>query len=220
MAVRAALAEIGLEDRTYSIDEWLELERRTGEKLEYHEGRVVPWRAMAGGSHEHSVVGANLQYGLGAAVRELQRQHPEAPFCRVHTSDLRIKIAGASRYVYPDAAIVCGEPTYDPLVPSAVTNPVLVAEVLSPSSVRYDMGEKFDYYARLEALRTYVLVAQDDYAVEVRTRTGPQARWVYAFAKTLGEAVRLPALGLALPMAEVYRGIAFEDGEEEAVGVG
>ena len=52
--------------------------------------------------------------------------------------------------------------------------------------------------------------------MEVRTRAGPQARWAYAFAKTLGEAVRLPSLDLAAPMAEVYRGIDFGDGEGEA----
>ena len=216
MARRHALARLGIEDRSYSIDEWIALEGRTGERFEYHEGRLVPWRMMAGGSPSHSMISANVSYLLGVGVRA--QQHPAAGSCRVHSSDLQLKVAGAARYVYPDAAVVCGRPEYDPRVGTAIVNPAVVVEVLSPSSVRYDMGEKFDYYARLTSLRAYVLVAQDDYVVEVRARPSATAPWVYSFAKELDGVATIDALDIALPLAEVYRGVDLDAAGEEDEG--
>ena len=210
MARQLSLAEFGLEDRTYTIEEWQEIEGRTGEKFEYHEGRLVSWRMMSGGSPEHSHIGGNL---IGSIFKNLTASEKLAT-CNVYTSDLQLKVPDTAKYVYPDAAVVCGKPSFDTRIKTAVTNPVVVVEVLSPSSVRYDMGEKFDYYSRLPSLREYVLVAQDEYVVEVRSRAEAGGKWTYAFTKSLKDIVRLDALRVALPMAEVYRGIG--PGEDDA----
>ena len=207
MAQLTSLAEFGLEDRTYSIAEWLAIEERTGERFEYHEGLLVPFRAMAGGSYAHSAIGGNVVYALGAATRERQAARPAAPLCGAHTSDLKLVIPGTNRYVYPDAAVICGKPEYDARVPSAVRNPVVVAEVLSPSSAKYDTSEKFAYYASLPTLREYVIVEQEATWVEVRSRKEADGPWTFAFAKTLDASIELPSLGVLLPMAEIYRGV-------------
>lgn len=221
MARHQSIAHLGLEDRTYTIAEWQALEERTGERFEYHEGRLVHWQSMAGGTVEHSEIGGNLIYVLGGGVRS----RPQDIHCGVHTSDLRIAIPGTDRYVYPDAAVVCGKPTYDTEVSTAITNPLLVAEVLSPSSEKYDTREKFRYYARLDSLRTYLLVDQDDAVIEVRSREEAGGPWAIVFATTSVESGRalegtavIPALGIGLPLAEVYRGIDFTE-EEGSEGV-
>ena len=171
MARHRDLSGYDVEDRTYSIDEWLDLERRTGKKFEYHEGRLLPFEMMAGGTFEHSVISANVTTALqrrffdeGAPAR-----------CRTCSSDLRIKIPGTGRYLLPDGAVVCGEPVFDAAVKTAVRNPVVVAEVLSESSEGYDAGEKFEYYSSLPTLRHYLLVSQLERRVEVRTRADAAA---------------------------------------------
>ncbi len=88
----------------------------------------------------------------------------------MYSSDLQLMITSEDRYVYPDVAVVCGRPTYDSRISTAVANPIVVVEVLSPKSEGYDTGDKYDYYAALGSLRDYVLVAQDWPRVEVRSR--------------------------------------------------
>lgn len=164
---------------------------------------------MAGGSSEHSILGANVLFLLGLEVRNGKVKAMQQTHCNVHTSDLQIFISGLNRYLYPDSAIVCGKPTRDSRVKSAITNPVVIVEVVSPSSISYDTGIKFDYYSSLASLRDYVLVHQDDTLVEVRSRTEAGGRWNIAFAKTLYGVAHLPSISVDLPLAEAYRGINF-----------
>lgn len=221
MVRHQSIAHLGLEDRTYTIAEWQALEQRTGERFEYHEGRLVHWQSMAGGTVEHSQISANA---IGALFKTLLAKGRDMERCNVHTSDLRIKIPGTVRYVYSDAAVVCGKPTFDANVSTAIANPLLVAEVLSASSQKYDTREKFRFYARLDSLRTYLLVDQDDAVIEVRSRERAGGPWDISFATTSVESGRalegsavIPSLGIELPLTEVYRGIDFtEEGGAEA----
>ena len=209
MAVHQDLSAFGIANRTYSVEEWLAIEERTGERFEYHRGRLLSVRAMAGGSFAHSLIGGNA---IGSLFKSLTAE--KIDHCGVHTSDLKIYIEHERRYLYADAAVVCGTPTHDARVPTAITNPVVVVEVLSPSSVSYDTGIKFDYYGSLPSLREYVLVMQDDYRVEVRRRSAAGEPWYLTSASSLDDAVTLPSIGVDLPLAEVYRGIEFDDDDE------
>ena len=211
MAVYQDLSAFGIANRTYSIEEWLAIEERIGERFEYHRGRLLSVRAMAGGSFAHSEIGGNASYLLGRGVRNAQVDGKTEVHCGVHTSDLKIYIEREQRYLYADAVVVCGTPAHDARVPTAITNPIVVVEVLSPSSVSYDTGVKFDYYSSLPSLREYVLIMQDDYRVEVRTRSAPSGPWQVSSARSLEASVTLPSVGIALPLAEVYRGIQFDD---------
>jgi len=204
------LTEFGIENRTYSIEEWQAIEERTGEKFEYYDGRLVHWQMMAGGTIEHSTISANASYVLGVGVRLREQAKPKASLCNVHTSDLQLKLAEGRQYVYPDAAVVCGDPVYDANVPTAIRNPVIVVEVVSPSSARFDSGKKFHHYASLDSLREYVLIEQDDLSVEVRSRKEPGGPWQITFYEGRETVVPLPALDIELPMVELYRGVSFE----------
>ena len=170
---------------------------------------------MAGGTGPHALIGGNVMYMLGALARAKSTPSEQAngngrrEGCGVYSSDLRLMIEAEERYVYPDAAVVCGRPQYDATVTTAITNPVVVVEVMSPKSGPFDSGEKFDYYATLAALRDYVLVAQDRPRVEVRSRAQPGADWTIHIAEGLGAAAPLSALNDGLPLAEVYRLVEF-----------
>lgn len=192
-------------ERHYSIAEWLAIEEASGERYEYHDGFLVSVRAMAGGTFRHALLIANLIGKLDAVVSDPDAARKD---CYVVSSDLRLATESGGKYYYPDAAIVCGSPQYDPVVPTAVVNPVCVCEVLSPSSEGFDSGEKFDRYAELETLLDYVLVSQNRRRVEVRSRASASDPWRYTVFTGTEPDIRLDGLGYSLPFAGVYRGWA------------
>ena len=214
MSYRQDLTAFGLENRTYTIEEWQAIEERTGEKFEFIDGRLVNWQAMAGGTGIHALLSTNF---TGAMFRRFVEGEARYGDCNAYNSDLQLKLPEGRKYVYPDAAIVCGEPVYDTVLKTAIQNPTVVAEVLSESSFQYDTGKKFEYYAKLESLREYVLIRQDEYVVETRTRTEAGGPWQIVFAHEREHVAVLPTLDIELPLAELYRGIRFDWEDEEEV---
>ncbi len=159
------MTQTQLASQTYTIDEWLALEAETGEKYEYHNGELFSVSAMSGGTYAHALLGTNAGGELRQAL--INKDLDE---CDALSSDLQIKInlKNQKRYVYPDAAVVCGEPEFDKRSKNAVLNPTIILEVLSPSSADYDRGLKFNLYKLAPTLRDYVLISQDAYEVEIK----------------------------------------------------
>ena len=193
-------------DRRYSVEEWLAIEEATGERYEYHEGRLVSVRAMAGGTFTHALLISNVSHAFGDIVRAMTNADgsPRTD-CNVLSSDLRLAARSQERYVYPDAAVVCGPPRFDDIVTSAVVNPVCVIEVISKSSAQLDTGDKFDWYAELETLRDYILVDYRRRAVEVRSRAETGAEWHTRLVAAPEMRVPIPGLNAAVDLGEVYR---------------
>ena len=202
-------------DRVYTLDEWQMIEEMTGERYEYHEGKLVSVRAMAGGTGYHALIAGNLMFALGGLARakdansETSNGNGAHVGCGVYSSDLRLMIKSEGRYVYPDAAVICGRPEYDTKIPTAVRNPLIVVEVTSPKSDDFDSTDKFDYYSTLESLRHYVLVSQARPRVEVRSRVAPGEEWTVRVTDALDAEAPLSALDAGLPLAEAYRLVEF-----------
>jgi Uma2 family endonuclease len=148
---------------------------------------------MAGGTVEHSA--------LATAILGLLFAHLRGGPCRPHGSDLQISIRAADVATYADAAVVCDPVERDPDSPTHVTNPRLIVEVLSPTTERYDREQKRLYYQQLDALREYVLVAQDRRRVEVWSRT--DQGWIHAVYES-GAQAPLPSIAYLLDVDELY----------------
>lgn len=193
-------------DQRYTLEQWLAIEEATGERYEFHDGKLVSVRAMAGGTFGHALLIGNVTYGLGKLVRSLtDSSGSRRADCNVLSSDLKLAVRSEERYVYPHAAVVCGRPRYDDAVPSAVINPVCVVEVTSPSSADFDGGEKFDWYAEMDTLRDYLIVDHRRRRIEIRSRARAGGDWHFRlYAEADGE-IDLPGLGLAIELGEVYR---------------
>jgi Uma2 family endonuclease len=117
--------------------------------------------------------------------------------------DLRVK--AESSYLYPDATIFCGEPSFADASVDTLTNPTVVFEVLSPSTERRDRTVKFAAYRRLPSLQAYVLIAQDRPFVECFRRHDPL--WVYESYDALDQVLDLAAIGCRVSLAELYAGV-------------
>jgi len=88
------------------------------------------------------------------------------------------------------------------------TNPTLLVEVLSKSTEGYDRGLKAENYRQIESLRVYVLVSQVKAHVEIFERQG-NGPWLLRDANGLDAVLKLPAIDIDLPLAEVYAGVEF-----------
>lgn len=172
--------------------EYLEIERAAEFRSELVDGEMV---AMSGGSYEHSTVISNL-------AGELRNRLKGRP-CRPTASDLRVFAPESNLYTYPDVVVVCGQPQFLDDRRDTLLNPTLLAEVLSPSTERYDRGRKFGHYREIASLTEYLLVAQDAPRIEQYVRAD-DGRWIFREATGLEASIELPSLGIHLPLAEVY----------------
>ena len=131
----------------YTYAEYLVLEEESSIRHEYLDGEIY---AMAGGSPDHAALAA-------AIIGMLRGRLP--PGCRVFSSDLRVRVAATGLSTYPDATVVCGRTQRSADDPLAVTNPVLLVEVTSPSTEDYDRGEKLRHYTGLPSVREVLIVS-------------------------------------------------------------
>lgn len=150
--------------------------------------------AMAGGTPAHSKLQANLVAMLTAALKDKP--------CGVFTSDLRVRVVATDRSTCPDVTVICGKRAAAIDDPDAVTNPIVIAEVLSDSTEASDRGEKFAHYQRLDSLQEYVLVNQAAKRVEVFLR-GAGVVWTFT-PWTEGQDLTLESLGISLSVADIY----------------
>lgn len=190
------------EARTYlTEEEYLEIERRAEYRSEYFAGEIF---AMAGGSRKHSAIIFNLTVVLGSRLR--------GGSCRGYSSDLRIEISGIGKYTYPDLTVVCGEEIFHDDMNDTLLNPTVIIEVLSPSTEAYDRGKKFEHYRKLESLREYVLVSQDQPRIEtfLRQETG---EWLYRDVSGIEAVARLASIDCEMPFGNIYDNVEFDPSE-------
>jgi Uma2 family endonuclease len=178
-----------------SVDEFLDHEERSQTKHEYYDGVVL---AMAGGSPGHAFLAANLIRDLGSALRGKN--------CRVAGSDLLFQTGTKKMYVYPDVMVICGRLETMEGRPNIVTNPVFVAEVLSPSTIWDDRGAKSHEYRLSPTIRQYALISQDRPMVEIHTRA-ENGQWWISEVIGLDADCAFSSLECSVPMAALYEGV-------------
>jgi Uma2 family endonuclease len=175
-----------------TAEEYLAIERQASCKSEYLDGEMF---AMAGASRRHNLIALNI----GAELRTQLQQRP----CEVYTSDMRVKISRTGLYTYPDVVVVCDEPRFEDTDVDTLLNPIVLVEVLSPSTADYDRGGKFEHYRTLPSLQAYLLVAQERCHVVHYTRQQDNA-WLLAETDDIQDCIRLPSIRCDLLLSEVY----------------
>lgn len=136
--------------RRYTLEEYLELDRTSEERLEFWDGEVF---RMSGGSEWHYEIESNIRSFLKTSLRTRG--------CRVFTGNVRVKVPSAPPYRYADVSALCGKAEFEEIGGvDALVNPQLLVEVLSRSTEAYDRGDKFSHYKSIPTLRECLLVAQ------------------------------------------------------------
>lgn len=177
----------------FSAPDYLAWEAAQPERHEFIDGEVF---AMAGAEDRHVTVAMNLAFAL--------RQHLSGSPCRTYMSDMRLHVAAANSYFYPDVLVTCSP--LDLANAMVKSEPQLIVEVLSPTIAAYDRGLKFGHYRTLPSLKEYLLVDLDTRASDCY-RKGADGLWVlHPFGR--GEAVELASVALTATAAQLFAEVA------------
>jgi len=176
-----------------SVEEFLDFAERSEERYEYIDGELYE---MTSTKYNHNVITYNLALGLGALLTD---------------TDCQVLLgqgvgAGAARFLIPDVGVVCGEPQteFDTRI---LLNPILVVEVISPSSADHDRVVKRDFYQSVASIQVYLIVDQHRMFAELYTRI--EKGWHLRTFSQTDEEIPLEALNCRLPLRDIYQRIEF-----------
>ena len=196
MAARAA--------QTYlTPEEYITLERKAipdanTVRSEYMNGEII---AMSGASLKHNLITHNISGEL--------RNRLKGTECFAFANEMRVSIPSANSYFYPDVGVVCEEPRFEDDVFDTLVNPIIIVEVLSPSTEAYDRGDKFAHYRQLQSLQEYILVSQDKVRVDHYVRHTTQ--WLLTDFQELEQHLPLTSIQCELPLQEIYERVTFPE---------
>jgi Uma2 family endonuclease len=173
----------------FTADDYLSWEPSQLDRHEYLDGEVF---AMAGAEDRHVTVAMNIAFAL--------RQHLSGSACRTYMSDMRLHVAAANSYFYPDVMVTCH--ALDLASPMVKTAPKLLIEVLSPSTAAYDRGQKFSYYRSLDSLEEYVLIDPNTRCTDCYQKNADGLWVLHPFA--MGESVALTSVSLVLSATQLF----------------
>ena len=176
--------------RRYSFAEYFDLEKQSEMRHEYIDGNILE---VTGVTISHSLITQNIALSMRKAVREKG--------CRSFSKGVLTEVKENFHYTYPDVVVSC-DPD-DRRDPYLVRRPVLIVEVLSPSTAEYDRSRKFNQYKKLPSLRHYVLVSQTAWVLEW-FRRDEAGQWIYTVLSDPADVLEIPDLNLRLPLANVY----------------
>jgi Uma2 family endonuclease len=185
------------EKRTYSPAEYLAMEVNAEERHAYIDGETVP---MPGGLPNHNQITLNLAGTLNFA---LKRQ----PYC-VFALDQRLWIPQRRTYTYPDVMVVAADLEYAEGRRDTITNPCLIAEILSESTQNYDRNQKFAAYRNIPTFREYLLISQSEPYVELYSKA-ENKQWIYTAYEAADENVSLSCLPFSILLLDLYDKVNF-----------
>lgn len=184
--------------QTYTPAEYLELEEKAEYKSEYINGQIFP---MTGGSTNHNKIALNLSFALNFAFR--------AQDYEIYIGDVRLWIPDKQIYTYPDVMLIEGKAAYYNNRTDTITNPLMIAEVLSKSTQGYDRQAKFEDYRTIPSFQEYLLIDQTRIYVEQYAKTG-EKRWELRVYNDEDETISLSSVALEISLKDLYNKVNFE----------
>jgi len=189
------------EQRHYSPTEYLELEVISEYRHEYIDGQIIP---MTGGTPNHNQIAGNFYAALNFA---LKRQ----PY-RVFVTDQRLWIPKKKIHTYPDVMVVAGSLEFSEGRKDTITNPLIIAEVLSKSTRNYDIDEKFAAYRTIPSFQEYVLIDQYTNHVEQYSKTD-EKKWIFSEHEDEDNILILSSIEFQISLSDIYDKVEFETQE-------
>jgi Uma2 family endonuclease len=186
-----------LAKKTYTVDEYLELELASETRSEYRNGEIIP---MTGGTPNHNDISGNAYILLKALLK--------TKAYRVFHVDQRIWIPALGQYAYPDVMVASKPLEMQTGRKDTITNPCFIAEVLSRSTQNYDRSEKFANYRTIPTFQEYLLIDQYRIHVEHYFKTAVN-QWSFSEYDDPNIAISLKFTNLQIQIADLYDNIEF-----------
>ena len=180
----------------FTPGEYILLERAALEKSEYYDGEMF---VVEGAQENHCIVAGNIL----AVLRSLLRKRGFQPF----GSDMKIAVTRQGPFFYPDGSVTCGERKFLRGRRDILLNPVIIVEVLSKSTQRYDREIKLKEYQRISSVDAVLLASAERPTVDFHTRAG--RAWKHHTVSGLDKLIELPSPKCVLALADIYEGVDF-----------
>ncbi|MEM9117771.1 MAG: Uma2 family endonuclease [Cyanobacteria bacterium P01_F01_bin.56] len=181
--------------KTYTAEDYLALEVESDLRHEYRNGEIIP---MTGGTPAHNEINSVLN----ALLRFALQGQPYSIF----VTDQRLWIPDLDQYTYPDIMVTPRPPELKPGRKDTVMNPIVLAEVLSDSTEKYDRGDKFAAYRTISTFQEYLLIAQDKPHVEQYTKQA-ENQWLFTEYRDLSATFKLQSVGVTITLADLYEAV-------------
>ncbi len=180
----------------YTYEEYLELEEADNEaRYEYFKGEVF---AMAGSTASHNLCVYN--------VTTLMRNHFRPQGCMTFSENIKLEVIASTFYVYPDVMVTCSE--RDKENELVKKDPVLIVEVLSKGTKKYDMDIKMAFYQKMPSLQVYIMVSRQEYLLHVLERRADG--WGVRAVLGREQQLHLAFFNLTIPVAAIYEDVNLE----------
>ena len=189
----------GLAERTYTVEEYLELEKNSETRHEFHYGKLIE---MPRESRISSLISNNILKKWDDTLEE------QGYFLYSH--DIKAQIKKSGLYRYPDILVT---PESDDEDDYMVKKPIIIVEVASKDSWRTDTFTKRKEYTALSSLKYYIIVSQVEMYVELYSREGNN--WAFNHFELSDEILELPDFNLKLTLSEIYHRIKFGDAKTD-----
>jgi Uma2 family endonuclease len=181
-----------------TLEAYFKAEEKSLTKNEYHDGIVIP---MAGAKLKHNRLAQQAAIIIGHFTYENDLDWI------ISNSDTKIRIEDFNKVFYPDAVVICAPPQYYKGREDTITNPILIVEVLSISTKKFDEGAKFEMYRSLPSFKEYVLVFQDLKRVAVWTKQADGSWLPKDYIGDEAVAILHTLDDCPLPLKRLYRGL-------------
>ncbi len=184
----------------YSLEEYLELDHQSEEKIEFWNGHIF---TLSGVSEEHGQIEVNLSTSLTVNFRQKKKK------CRVFPSNIRLKVPSYLPYRYPDLSGLCGQAKFEKLgKQDLLVNPQLIVEILSDSTESFDRGDKFTYYKSIESFSEYILIAQLRPHLTQYVKQSDNS-WSYKEINGLNDKIYFASVDYQMSLAQIYEEVEF-----------
>ncbi len=186
------------EKRTYSPEEYLELEIQSETRNEYINGEIIP---MSGATPNHNRITGNFYAALNFALKR-------KPY-EVFVADQRLWIPRKRIYTYPDIVLVQGALELQEGRKDTITNPLIIVEVLSKSTGNYDQTDKFAAYRTIPSFQEYILIDQYSFRIEHYVKTEPR-KWMFQEYDESDVSLHLSSISFEIALTDLYDKVEFE----------
>lgn len=183
----------------YSPAEYLALDENSKARHEYWNGEIY---MMSGSTPTHNRLTLNLVGALDRAIAKRKRP------CTVYATDLRLRIENVNVFSFPDVMVICGKLEYYANRPDVVMNPILIVEVMSDSTERFDHTKKFAAYRQIPSLQAYLIVDQHSVFVECFEKD-KSGQWIVQVHDSLKQTLKLDCLDIGISLRAMYAQIQF-----------
>ena len=190
--------QIQTSSKYYTPEEYLELEEKSEVKNEYIDGEIIP---MSGGTTNHNEIAGNFYLHFKLKMRNQNY--------KIYMGDVKLWMSRYQIYTYPDIMVIQGEPTYQGTGITQVTNPLMIVEVLSKSTINYDKTDKFRFYRSLPELKEYIMINQYEYFIEQFAKNA-QGQWVLTEYESVNDILSLKSIDFQIPFSDIYEDVNFQ----------